>query len=102
MGEFLVGIGLILGAFTGVAALFGVFMNMNYMLAGSLSINPVLTLLGILLVLAWRISGYYGLDRWLLPLLILPRLASSHDIAIQTPSQNKLTSTITSGNDPTA
>lgn len=102
MGEFLVGIGLILGAFTGVAALFGVFMNMNYMLAGSLSINPVLTLLGILLVLAWRISGYYGLDRWLLPLLILPRLAPSHDITIQTPSQNKLTSTTTSGNDPTA
>lgn len=76
-GEVLVGLGLIVGAFTGVAAFFGVFMNANYLFAGSLSINPLLTLLGILLVLAWRIAGYYGLDRWTLPLLFAPRISSS-------------------------
>jgi hypothetical protein len=41
-GETAVGIGLILGAFVGVAALAGGFMNMNFMLAGSASSNPVL------------------------------------------------------------
>ncbi len=101
MGEFLVGIGLILGVFTGVAALFGVFMNMNYMLAGSLSINPILAILGILLVLAWRISGYYGLDRWLLPLLIIPRLAPSYESLIPSVPQNDLTPTTTGNTDST-
>ncbi|HZR44289.1 MAG TPA: DoxX family protein [Ktedonobacteraceae bacterium] len=75
-GEVLVGLGLIVGAFTGVAAFFGVFMNINYLFAGSLSINPLLTLLGILLVLSWRIAGYYGLDRWSLPLLLALRMSS--------------------------
>ncbi len=39
-GEVLVGLGLLLGVFTGIAAFFGFFMNMNYMLAGSISTNP--------------------------------------------------------------
>ena len=65
-GELLVGLALILGAFVAVAAVFGAFMNLNYMLAGTASSNPVLFTLAILLVLAWRIAGYWGLDRWLL------------------------------------
>jgi len=65
-GELLVGLALILGAFVAVAAVFGAFMNLNFMLAGSASSNPVLFTLAILLVLAWRIAGYWGLDRWLL------------------------------------
>src|SRR5690606_26948252 len=36
-GETLVGIALILGIFVGIAAFFGAFMNMNFMLAGSAS-----------------------------------------------------------------
>jgi thiosulfate dehydrogenase (quinone) large subunit len=71
-GELLVGLGLILGAFTGIAAFFGIFMNMNYLLAGSVSINPILCVLSLFLVLAWRISGFYGVDRYLLPLLGTP------------------------------
>ena len=47
-------------------------MNLNFMLAGSASTNPVLLLLGILLVLAWKTAGYIGLDRFLLPLLGTP------------------------------
>ncbi len=41
-GEVLVGIALILGIFTGIAAFFGSFMNMNYLLAGTVSTNPIL------------------------------------------------------------
>jgi thiosulfate dehydrogenase [quinone] large subunit len=66
-GELVVGIALILGLLTGIAALLGVFINMNYFLAGIVSANPILGLLGVLLVLAWRIAGYLGVDHWLLP-----------------------------------
>jgi len=71
-GEVAVGIGLIIGLLTGIAAFFGVFMNMNFLLAGAVSINPIIGGLAIFLVLAWRIAGYYGVDRWLLPLLGTP------------------------------
>lgn len=71
-GELLVGIALILGIFTGIAAFFGVFMNANYLFAGTVSTNPLLLLLGLLLILAWRVAGWIGLDRWALPLLGTP------------------------------
>jgi thiosulfate dehydrogenase [quinone] large subunit len=71
-GETAVGVGLILGAFVGIAAVGGAFMNLNFMLAGSASTNPVLLLLGFLLVLAWKTAGYIGLDRYLLPILGTP------------------------------
>jgi thiosulfate dehydrogenase [quinone] large subunit len=71
-GEMLVGIALILGAFTGIAAFFGAFMNWNYMMAGSASWNPVLLAVAVGVILAWKVSGWIGLDRWLLPLLGTP------------------------------
>jgi len=71
-GEVLVGIALILGLLTGIASFFGVFMNLNYVLAGTVSTNPILGFLALFLVLAWRIGGYYGLDRYVLPLLGTP------------------------------
>ena len=71
-GEILIGLALILGAFTGIAAFFGGFMNWNFMMAGSASINPMLFTLSILLILAWKTAGWWGLDRWLLPLLGTP------------------------------
>lgn len=71
-GELLVGIALILGAFVGVAAFFGGFMNWNFMMAGTSSINPVLFTLSIFLILAWKTAGWWGLDRWLLPALGTP------------------------------
>jgi len=72
LGEVLVGIALILGIFTGIAAFFGGFMNMNYLLAGTVSINPILLALAATLVLAWRTAGWWGLDRWVLPALGTP------------------------------
>lgn len=61
-GELLVGIGLILGAFTAFAAFGGIFMNLNYLFAGTVSINPLMLIIQIVLVLAWRVSGWYGGD----------------------------------------
>jgi thiosulfate dehydrogenase (quinone) large subunit len=72
VGEVLIGAALIVGALTGFAALFGAFMNFNFMLAGTASTNPVLFILAILLLLAWKVSGYIGIDRWLLPALGTP------------------------------
>ncbi len=71
-GEFLVGISLILGIFTGITALFGSFMNLNYLLAGSVSLNPILFIPAIFLIMAWKTAGWWGLDRWLLPALGTP------------------------------
>lgn len=71
-GELLVGMVLILGLFTGIAALFGAFMNVNYLLAGTISINPELLVLQFLLITAWKNAGWYGMDRWLLPKLGTP------------------------------
>jgi thiosulfate dehydrogenase [quinone] large subunit len=42
-------------------------MNANYVLAGVLSSNPVLIVLGALVMLAWRNAGWIGLDRWFIP-----------------------------------
>ncbi len=71
-GELLVGIALIIGAFTGIAAFFGLFMNLNYLLAGTVSTNPILFTLSIGLVLAWRVAGYIGLDALLIRMLGAP------------------------------
>lgn len=71
-GETLVGIALILGLFTGIAAFFGSVMNMNYLLAGTVSTNPILFIIATWLVLAWKTAGWWGLDRWVLPALGTP------------------------------
>lgn len=71
-GEVLVGLGLILGLLTGIAAFFGGFMNVSFLFAGTLSTNPLLFILATWLVLAWKNAGWYGLDRWALPFLGTP------------------------------
>jgi thiosulfate dehydrogenase [quinone] large subunit len=71
-GEILIGTALILGAFVGIAAFLGGFMNWNFIMAGTASTNGLLFALAVLLVLAWRVAGWYGLDRYLLPLLGTP------------------------------
>jgi thiosulfate dehydrogenase [quinone] large subunit len=58
---------MILGIFTGVAAFAGGFMNWNFMMAGSASVNPMFFALSVLLVLAWKVSGYFGVDYYLVP-----------------------------------
>ncbi|HLX40626.1 MAG TPA: DoxX family membrane protein [Ktedonobacteraceae bacterium] len=71
-GELAVGLGVLLGILTGIAAGFGVLMNLNYLLAGTVSVNPILGMLGLFLCFSWRVCGWIGFDRWLLPALGLP------------------------------
>jgi thiosulfate dehydrogenase (quinone) large subunit len=72
VGEVVVGIALLLGMFTGIAAFFGAFMNWNFMFAGSASTNPVMGIIAIGLMVAWKIAGWWGLDRFILPYLGAP------------------------------
>ena len=71
-GELLVGIALVVGAFVGIAAFFGALMNWNFIMAGVASTNPVLLILAVFLMLAWKVAGWYGADRFLLPLVGTP------------------------------
>jgi len=67
LGEIAVGLGLIVGLFTGVAAFFGFFMNLNFMLAGVVSTNPIMMVLALGLMSSHRIAGDLGLDRYAKP-----------------------------------
>jgi len=71
-GELLIGIGLILGAFTGFAAFFGGLMNWNFMMAGSASTNPLLFVAAVAIILGWKVAGYIGADYFLLRFLGTP------------------------------
>jgi thiosulfate dehydrogenase [quinone] large subunit len=71
-GELLIGLGLLLGVFTGFAALAGLLMNFNFIYAGSTSVNPTLIILEALVLYGWKVAGWYGLDRFLLPVLGTP------------------------------
>jgi thiosulfate dehydrogenase [quinone] large subunit len=68
-GEFLVGLGLILGAITTAAAFFGLLMNFMFMFAGTVSTNPWLMLIGMLVFLAGANAGKFGCDFFVLPYL---------------------------------
>jgi len=72
IGEVAVGVMLIVGVFTGFAALAGATMNFNFLLAGSASTNPILFILAVLVMFGWKVSGWIGLDRWVLPALGTP------------------------------
>jgi thiosulfate dehydrogenase [quinone] large subunit len=71
-GELAVGAALILGAFVGIAAFAGAFVNLLFLLAGTTGGNPLLLFLAVGLMLAWKTAGYVGLDRLLLPTLGTP------------------------------
>lgn len=72
IGELLIGVALIVGAFVGIAAFFGALMNWNFIMAGSASTNGLLLVGAIVLILAWKVAGYYGADYYLLRYLGTP------------------------------
>lgn len=72
VGEFAIGLGLIFGTLLGIAAFFGMVLNLNFMLAGTASTNPVLLMLAVPVLIGYKVAGYYGLDRWVLPALGTP------------------------------
>ncbi|MEZ4684269.1 MAG: hypothetical protein R2932_59665 [Caldilineaceae bacterium] len=85
-GELLIGIGLIIGAFVGIAAFFGALLNWNFIMAGAASTNGLLLVAAILLVLAWKVAGYYGADFFLLRWLSVPWRGGDDKADQSTPS----------------
>jgi thiosulfate dehydrogenase [quinone] large subunit len=75
--EFLGGLALAAGLLTGLAAFALAFLNFNYMLAGSAGVNPLYFVVAILLLLAWKNAGWWGLDRFILPALAPPEKPGS-------------------------
>lgn len=69
IGELLIGIGLILGALTIPALVAGAFMNLNFLLAGTISTNPILLVIAFLLLLVGHSAYRIGVDYYLLPLI---------------------------------
>jgi thiosulfate dehydrogenase [quinone] large subunit len=67
IAEVAIGAALLVGLFTGLAAVGGVALNMTYMLSGTAGVNPVYALAGLFLILAWRNAGYLGLDHFVFP-----------------------------------
>ena len=63
---------MIIGLFVGIAAFFGAMLNFSFGLAGIAGVNPVFLVVEVLLILAWRNAGYYGLDRYVLPAIGTP------------------------------
>ncbi|MBU7568841.1 DoxX family membrane protein [Weissella sagaensis] len=68
-GELLIGLGLIFGTLTTLATFFGLGLNFNYLLAGMISTNPILIILGTLLLVAGLNAGKIGGDRWVIPFI---------------------------------
>jgi thiosulfate dehydrogenase [quinone] large subunit len=67
LGEIAIGLGLIVGLCTRTAAFFAFFMAFNFLLAGTVSVNPTLIMLALGIMLAHRVAGHWGLDRWARP-----------------------------------
>lgn len=68
-GELLVGIGLIVGALTIPALIAGGFMNLNFLWAGTISTNPTLLIVAVILLFARKGATYWGADRFLAPIV---------------------------------
>src|SRR5215216_4242282 len=62
-GEILVGVALILGLFTGIAAFFGGFMNASYIFAGVAGANPLMFILATRQARTSQVASHWGLDR---------------------------------------
>ncbi|WP_147534431.1 DoxX family protein [Bacillus marasmi] len=69
LGEFLVGLGLMLGCLTTAAMFFGLVMNWSFFLAGTVSHNPTDIFFGVLILFAGFNAGKFGLDRWVIPFI---------------------------------
>lgn len=69
LGEFCVGLGLILGCLTTAAAFFAMVMNFSFLFSGTISSNPMDILMAVFIAAAGYNAGKFGLDRYVLPYL---------------------------------
>ena len=72
ISELVIGILLIIGLFTALAAFAGAMLNFNYIFAGTAGVNPRFIIISLFLIMALRVAGWYGLDRIVLPKLGTP------------------------------
>lgn len=63
--EVVAGIAVLLGAFTGLAALAGTLLVPYFALFELPIGNPLIVVLAIMLMMSWKVSGYWGVDRYL-------------------------------------
>jgi thiosulfate dehydrogenase [quinone] large subunit len=88
-GEFFVGLGLVLGIFTTIAALMGMIMNFSYMFSGATNPNPQMILLEIFILIAGFNAAKIGIDHWLVPFVkkqILEKILKKEEEADHTQS----------------
>lgn len=71
-GELFIGLGFLFGGLIGFAAFFALLMNFAFLYAGSTSSNPTLVILQMVLIFGWRAAGWWGIDRYLLPMIGTP------------------------------
>lgn len=69
LGEFLIGVGLIVGGLTLTAACFAMMLNFLFLFAGTVSTNPWLLLIGVILFAAGANAGRFGLDGYVMPMI---------------------------------
>lgn len=69
VGLTLAGIALILGLFTGPAAIVAGVLGAGLWASGNIALAALYLALVIWLALTWRSAGWIGLDRWVLPLI---------------------------------
>jgi len=70
--EVLVGISLMLGLLTGLAALVGGVLSVGTTVTGAAVMTPVPLSITVAVILAWKTAGWIGFDRWLLPAMGMP------------------------------
>jgi thiosulfate dehydrogenase (quinone) large subunit len=76
-GELLVGLGLIVGIATIPALLAAAFMNLNFLLAGTISTNPIFMTAAIILLFVGKGAYIWGGDRFIVP-FVKKRLFDKH------------------------
>lgn len=69
LGEFLIGVGLIVGGLTLTATFFGIMLNFMFLFAGTVSTNPWMLLIGFIIFLAGANAGRFGLDGYVFPMV---------------------------------
>jgi len=65
--ELLIGLALLVGFRTRVAAAGGACLNLLYLLSGSVGVNPLMLVIEVSIVLVGTTAGLIGLDRFLMP-----------------------------------
>jgi thiosulfate dehydrogenase [quinone] large subunit len=72
VSEVVIGLALVLGLLTGIAAFIGSLLTFSIVLAGVTSANPLVFIVALGVMAAWKVAGYIGLDAFVLPKLGAP------------------------------